>query len=397
MVRVTLAQATQFILAKNFLAEKQAGSLLHLLEALAGLPAEPPLTALLAAQQRVVTFRPEMLSQALAQKQVVRAPLVRSTVYLVPALDYPLWLAATVRQRNQAFNAEFRLWGLATNDPIEQLAATVLTLLKDQALSQALSLEEIAARLPAAAVTTLTQTSRGGRVSQTTSLELALRWLTAQGKVTLLNSPPDRRQEQHVYALFEQVYPEVEVTVLPGEAEAQQAVVRRYLAAFGPASEADISFWTGFGKSETARATNALSRETTLTMVQGLPGMQLCLKAQAEALRAAQPSAEPVVSILPADDPFVTAHRASRNRYFNDQTLQRQIFSSSGAAKPTLLIDGQIVGIWRLEAGQLRWRLLVAVDPAVVSRVEAEVERTAAFLREVGGPQPVTIKKEEME
>jgi hypothetical protein len=392
MVSVALAQATHFILEKNLLATYQADNLLQLVEVLSGLPDEPALTAVLAAHRRVKNFTPEALTRALAEQQVVRARLVRSSLFLVPAQEYPLWLAATARQRNQAFNAEFRLWGLATNDDIERLAGALLDLMGDQPLS----LEMVTARLPAAAAVTLTQTSRGGRVSHTTNVELALRWLTAQGKVAALNLAPGWGQEQTVYVPFEQYYPNVDVATLPGEAEAQQAIVRRYLAAFGPATEADISFWTGFGKSETARATHALSRETTLTLVQGLPGIQLCFKEQAEALCGVQPPAEPVVNILPADDPFVTAHRASRGRYFNDQALQRQIFNSSRAAKPTILINGQIIGTWQLEADQLIWRLFKAVDPGLVSRVETEIERTVAFLGEAVLGQPLSIKMEEI-
>ena len=123
-----------------------------------------------------------------------------------------------------------------------------------------------------------------------------------------------------------------------------------------------------------------------LTMVQGIPGMLLSLKNQADTLRGAQPATASVINVLPADDPFVTAHRASRSRYFSDsdQKLQRRVFNSTGAAKPTILLNGQIVGVWQwqAEAGQeaLTWQLLVAVEPEGQSLIEAAVNRVAAFI-----------------
>jgi hypothetical protein len=172
------------------------------------------------------------------------------------------------------------------------------------------------------------------------------------------------------------------LAAVPGEAEAQQRLVRYYLAAFGPATEADISFWTGLGKSETARAVGGLAKETTLAMVEGMPGMLLLLKNQAEALSATEPPPEPVVNILPADDPFTTAYRASRNRYFTDPSWQRHIFNSAGAARPTLLVNGKIVGVWDgpAETGPLNWRRLAQVESGVEARIQAELEQIAAFI-----------------
>jgi hypothetical protein len=168
------------------------------------------------------------------------------------------------------------------------------------------------------------------------------------------------------------------------EAEAQARLVRAYLAAYGPASEADISAWTGCSKSETARAVGALASQTTLVLVEGIPGAMLLLKEQEQALAAAAPSHEPVVNVLPADDNFVSAHRASRARLFSDQKHQRQVFSSSGAARPTILVDGRVVGVWawsqEAEPVTVTWQLLTDMDPALRRRVEAEMEQTAAFL-----------------
>jgi hypothetical protein len=216
-----------------------------------------------------------------------------------------------------------------------------------------------------------------------------LRWLVAKGALSA--SPAEIKDlpglanlagltKELLYAPLAAWYPELDLSATPSEAEAQAALAQAYLSAFGPASEADISFWTGFGKSETARAVGALAAKTTLVLVEGIPGMLLLLKAQAEALQTTRPLAQPIVNILPADDPFTTAHRASRSRYFGDQKLQRHIFSSTGAAEPAIVVNGQIVGTWAWADHRLTWRLLTEVDPALLPLIETEVERVTPSL-----------------
>jgi len=360
VIRTTLAQANHFMLQKNYLAAQKAPDLTGLVEPLAGLPAEPPTTPFLSTRARLANFTPEQLSTQLSQQGgLIKSPLVRNVPYIINAHQFATWHAATARQRNQGFNAEFRLWGLESNDAV-------------------------ARQLPPEAVKELTQTSRGGRVSKTTNVALALRWLAAKGHLAVLNSASDWRAETPTYLPWLQHYPNIDLADIPGEADAQKTVVRAYLSAFGPATEADISFWTGFGKSETARATNALSSETILTMVEGIPGMLLSLKNQADMLKAITLPAEPVVNLLPANDPLTTAHRASRARYLADPSLQRKVFSSSGAAKPAILVNGQIVGVWNWqlqdEQGHLAWQLLAPVDSATLPLIEAQVEQVARFI-----------------
>jgi hypothetical protein len=395
MIRATLTQAAHFVLFKNYLAATRAPHVIQVLRDLVGLPAEPADLPFLAAYARVTNFDPNHLITELYQHRTcLKSALMRSASYIVLTESYPIWYAATVRQRNQDSHSEFRLWGV---DPpeVEQLEQAISAVLTDQPATAA----AIIARLPQHLVRELTQTSRGGRVTTTSSVALALRWLVAKG---VLGAVPVSIQklsglldltalsDSIVYAPLAHWYPNLHLFAAPGEAAAQAELVWAYLAAFGPASEADISFWTGFGKSETARAIGALAAKTTLTLVEGMPGMLLLLKEQAEALQSTPAPAEPMINILPADDPYLTAHRASRSRYFNDQKLQRLVFGSTGAAQPAIVVNGQIVGTWERSDQQLTWRLLTVVDSALLPLIQAKVEQVGAFI------QPnLTIRQEE--
>lgn len=382
MIRTTQAQAAHFILNKNALVP-DTPDVTHLVKRLGGLPGEPPLTPFLAAYARRQRFKPgDLLAALYLSGRLIQSPLLRGQSYIVAEEEFLTFYAATARQRKQQFNAEFRLWEIE-NEEIERVGAAIVKIVEGGPLSA----EAIAQQLPAEMQRTLTQTSRGGRISETTPVALALRWLVADGQLTARRaqgSGGDWRSTTMVYAPLRYWHAGLNLAEAPQEVEAQAQVVRHYLAAFGPATEADISFWTGFGKSETARAVNALGDETTLTLVEGIPGMTLLLSEQAEALQMTEPFTTSLVNILPADDPFITAHRASRSRYFSDPSLQRQVFGSQGNAKPTIVVNGQIVGTWdepsEESLGMIDWRLLVAVEAKVEPLIEAGIEQVEKFL-----------------
>jgi hypothetical protein len=384
MLRATPAQTAHFILTKNYLAASKAAGVVPLVGELAGLPGAPTLTPFLAAYTRLAGFTPtDLLAELYQKRSLIQSTLMRSAAYIVPVERYATLHAATARQRNQDFNSKFRLWGL-DNSEVEALEQAILA--RDDWPAP---VEVISARLPQSLPREVSQTSRGGRVSTTSNVALVLRWLVAKGVLSAspaeikdlpgLQNPAGLTKEL-LYAPLAAWYPELDLSAVPSEAEAQAVLAQAYLAAFGPASEADISFWTGFGKSETARAVGALAAKTTLVLIEGIPGMLLLLKAQAEALQATQPPVQPVINVLPADDPFTTAHRASRSRYFGDQKLQRHIFSSTGAAEPAIVVNGQIVGTWAWTGSQLTWRLLVEIDSALLPLIQAEIEGISAFI-----------------
>ncbi|MZD05989.1 winged helix DNA-binding domain-containing protein [Streptomyces sp. SID5785] len=166
-------------------------------------------------------------------------------------------------------------------------------------------------------------------------------------------------------------HPEIEV------AEAQSELMRRWLAACGPATEGDLVWWTGWKVSDVRRALAAVGA-VAVSLDGGGTGHVL------PGLVDAPDEVAPWAALLPALDPTAMGWR-ERDWYCPDG-LRAALFDRSGNIGPTVWWGGRIVGGWGQRAdGEVVFRLLAdGADGAVgregVAAVEAEAERVTACL-----------------
>jgi hypothetical protein len=159
---------------------------------------------------------------------------------------------------------------------------------------------------------------------------------------------------------------------LPVE-EAQAELVRRWLARFGPGTEADIRWWTGWTLREVRRAVASVG--AVEVELDGQVGNVL-----PEDLDPT-PVPDPWVALLPALDP-TTMGWQSRDWYLGDH--KRALFDLSGNAGPTIWADGRIVGGWAIRAGgEVATRLLEDVGAEAAASVDAEAARLTHWLQQV--------------
>ncbi|CAL9424685.1 winged helix DNA-binding domain-containing protein [Streptomyces sp. enrichment culture] len=155
------------------------------------------------------------------------------------------------------------------------------------------------------------------------------------------------------------------------EAAAQAALLERWLTCCGPATEADLKWWTGWKVTDVRRALAAIgAREVTLD-----EGTGYVADGDEEAVTAAP---EPWAALLPALDP--TAMAWQRRDWYLAPELRPALFDRSGNVGPTVWWDGRVVGGWaQRPGGEIVWRIL---DPAGVGReAEAAIAAEAERLR----------------
>jgi hypothetical protein len=153
--------------------------------------------------------------------------------------------------------------------------------------------------------------------------------------------------------------------------EAQAELVRRWLSRFGPGTEADIRWWTGW----TARAVRAALAAVGAVEVDldGQPGYAL-----ADDL-GPTPAPVPWIALLPSLDP-TTMGWQSREWYLGRH--KDALFDRSGNAGPTIWVDGRIVGGWAMRGdGRVVTKLLEDVGREASQAVDAEADRLTEWLR----------------
>jgi hypothetical protein len=156
-------------------------------------------------------------------------------------------------------------------------------------------------------------------------------------------------------------------------AAAQAELLRRWLAAFAPATDTDIRWWTGWTARETRAALAAVPHvEVDLD---GATGYVL-----ADDLEPTPP-AEPTAALLPTLDPTTMGWK-ERDWYLGEHA--GILFDTNGNAGPTVWWDGRVVGGWsQRRSGEIVYRLLEDVGAAAVAAVEREAARLGAWLGDV--------------
>jgi hypothetical protein len=153
-------------------------------------------------------------------------------------------------------------------------------------------------------------------------------------------------------------------------------LVRSYLAAFGPATRADIAQWTGFARTVVDRGLSGLElrrfRDEQERELYDLP-------------RAALPSpgVPAPARLLPRFDNLVLSHD-DRRRVIADE--HRAAVIQGGEVRATFLVDGFVSGTWTFEDGRVRLRPFAPLPRRVRPGLEDESRRLEAFLRAHGRP-----------
>ena len=157
-------------------------------------------------------------------------------------------------------------------------------------------------------------------------------------------------------------------------AAAQAELLRRWLAAFGPATETDIRWWTGWTLRETRAALAAVSH--TEVDLDGAVGYVLADDLEPTPhLRAVRGAPADARS---DDDGLEGARLVPRGR------TAATLFDTNGNAGPTVWWDGRVVGGWsQRRDGEVAFELLEDVGADAVAAVEAEAARVADWVGDV--------------
>ena len=352
-MRLTARQLNRATLARQMLLERQDIGVVEAVRALCALQAQSAASPYIALWNRVTRFDPAELDGAFAEHRIVKATLIRMTLHAVAADDYPAFHRAMVDdlRRSRLFDARFKAIGMSIADA-DALLPEVLAY-----ASEARTNTELDALLM----------ERVGSQSKPGP------WWALRTYAPLVHAPtggPWLFGDRPSY-----VASRVEPHVSSRE-EALAMLVRRYLQAFGPATEADFGQFTLVPRPPTRVALETLADE--LVTYEG-PDGKLLHDIRGGRLPPEESPAPP--RLMAMWDSVLLAHK-DRSRII-PEAYRKLVIRSNGDTLPTVLVDGYVAGVWRPapeQAGAIEVTAFHALDDAMWDGLETQARSLVAFL-----------------
>lgn len=336
---LTLRELNRALLARQLLLERKRLSAVRVVERLVGMQAQWPSSPYVGIWTRATSFRPESLERELRRGAVVKATVMRQTLHLLTVRDYAL-LRAALSETNFPDQTE----------QAKRLAPGIRSLALAAPVTTTNVLEHLDAEHGLTGHEAL-RAWRGARVRAHVlhHHETALWKARPQGRFVAVEEP-----EEHD----------------PTEARAE--ILRRYLAAFGPATRRDIGLWSMMHVPEIQRA---LDRLEPLRRFRDERGRELL-----DLPRGLLPHPETPapVRLLPKWDNVLIAH-ADRTRVLPEE-YRKRVIGKNGDVAQTFLADGFVAGTWTVDGGRVTFEPFTRLTRRVRAELAQEAARLEGFL-----------------
>lgn len=304
------------LLARQMLLTRVNLPVLDAIERLVGIQAQDPNAPYFGLWTRLEEFRPEDLSNLIQDKMVVRLALMRSTLHLVSSLD-----------------------GMSLRPLVQTVQESVLKNSFGKHLND-LNIQAVAEAGRALVETKPLTFSELGKLlsKQWPNVESAALAAVVRTLVPLVQLPPRGIWGKSGQAFHTSA--EAWIDTLPISKLTTEDIILRYLAAFGPASIQDIQVWSGL-----TRLNDKVEKLLPqLIIFHDDEGNELFDIPNA-------PRPDQIISSPPrflgGFDNILLSY-ADRKRIIDD-AYRNLVFTKNGIIRPTILIDGFVSGIWKIQ------------------------------------------------
>jgi Winged helix DNA-binding domain len=333
---LTQRELNRATLGRQLLLRRVRLPVVRAVERIAGLQAQLAATPYVGLWTRLEGFRREALERALLRRQAARGVLMRGTVHLVSTRDYGLFGTAL----------EVASPGWLTPE-VEEIAKRVARPVRAFA-SEPRTRAEILDWLE----------REHGIASDGTNRV----WYALRLQARIAHAPETGLWRAPIHG---PTFVAVEQEEIEGEA-ARAELVRRYLAAFGPASRAEIAGWSGMKVGDFAHHLEGLRvlRDESGRELLDLP-------------RAPLPAADtpaPIRFLPKFDNVLLDRRRVLPEDY------RKLVVRKNADVQPTFIVDGVVAGVWRVERGRVLTEPFAPLPRAARRELDDEASRLAAWL-----------------
>jgi hypothetical protein len=354
---LTLRELNRATLARQLLLERAALDVVTAVERLAALQAQWSPSPYVALWSRLRRFTRQRLWSAIERRRIVRARLMRGTLHLVSARDFYAYAVATQDLQRAAWN---RLQIGKGVDPMRVARLAVAYARQPRPKEEVLA--HIRKRIRPAPL----------------GPDGWLVWRFVSAHADLVSAPPGGHWEYGgTDAPYVAARHWIDGGARPVEDDALAHLVRRYLAAFGPATGADVARFAG---QVPPRIRPVLERLA--------PKLRRFRDEQGRTLfdlpRAPRPSADAAapVRFLPRYDEVLIGYE-HRDRVIPARH-RPAIYGKNAIIEATVLVDGMVAGTWSFDRSKndalVRVQPFGRLAPGERTGLIEEGERLARFL-----------------
>ena len=344
MRTLSLRELNRATLARQLLLSRRRMSPLRLIERLAGMQAQWSPAPYVGVWTRIEGFRRETLERAVLRGDVLKPTVMRGTLHLVTARDYPVFHAAL---------RDYGWWADGDAVAVGRKAASGIRKLYADGPQPFGVADEYLAR----------------RHGLDDELSRRRAWYVARIGGHVLHAPDTALWKPSTRTTYAAVPTPTDVAV----ADARRELVRRYLAAFGPASRADVAAWSGMRVADLVPALEALE---PLRRFRDEDGRELVDLPRAP---LPAPDTRAPIRFLPKWDNVLLAF-ADRRRMLTDEH-RKSVVMKNGDVRQTFLVDGVVAGLWTLERERVRLEPFVRLTRTARAELADEARRLEGFLR----------------
>jgi hypothetical protein len=350
---LTARELNRALLERQLLLRRHKLNVARALERIAGLQAQWTNSPYIALWSRLDDFDREQLTRALKRRAIVKATLMRMTLHMVSARDYFAFAGVFRDDRMERFARELakhRGWDPRTT------AERAIAAIGDRPATRA-EYFEAAGEDPS---------------PRTGDMRRWIFWSGLQTHGQLVHVPPSGTWGYWGSAIYAPAHAWLG-TVPPVDGDPRVHLIRRYLAAFGPASTADLNSWSG----ATALRPALTELEPELRTFRDEGGRRLY-----DVRRAPLPDPETAapVRFLPKWDTSILGHAPPERWRILPERFRRRVIGKNGDVAQTVLVDGLVAAIWNVEKGKLKLDPLRRLTVEERAAVDDEGERLLEFL-----------------
>jgi hypothetical protein len=353
-------QIHAFRLRRHHLLDQSAKDLVTICRDVCGVQAQIMSAAQLQLWARNHAITPAAVNDALWKtRSLVKTSLMRQTLHLVPADEFPLYIAAHRSARAKAVLSIMARCKI-TRDEADALTALILEELKT-------------GPAPRAAITAAVRP----KVSKRLRVWMDKVWSIVRLPVIeglVCYGPGEGNQATFIRT--EQWLPaQSGVDEVKSDAvQAQKELFRKYLRAYGPATLQDFAHWSLISMAEVRALRPLLDAETTEH--NGL----LLLREDMKTLQSTSPEMDSV-HLLPYFDVYLLAHRFKE--HFLKPQFYKRVYRNQGWISPVVLINGEIAGVWSYKLSRKAVEIEIELFARVGPRTRKQIKDRAAELADL--------------